>query len=56
MPSNNVYTSDTCQLQCVDNDKTMLAEVLSFKSGKSLSVRVLRQIKLEMKYNNISHV
>ena len=56
MPSNNVYTSDTCQLHCVDNDKTMLAEVLSFKSGKSLSVSVLRQIKLEMKYNNISHV
>ena len=27
----NIYTSDTCKLQCVDNDKTMIAEVLNFK-------------------------
>ena len=56
MPSENVYTSDSCQLQCVDNDKQMIAEVLNFKPGKHLSVSVLRQVKLEMKYNDITHV
>ena len=52
----NVYTSDTCQLQCVDNDKTMIAEVLNFKPSKHLSVSVLRKVKLEMKYNEITHI
>ena len=52
----NIYTSDTCQLQCVDNDKTMIAEVLNFKPNKHLSVSVLRKVKLEMKYNDITHV
>lgn len=44
-------TSDTCQLQCVDNDRSIVADVLSFKEGKYLSVSVMRSVKLEMKYN-----
>lgn len=48
--------SDTCQLQCVDNGKTMVADVLDFRQNKRLSVSVMKSIKLEMRYNERSHV
>ena len=54
--SSRTTTSDTCQLQCVDNDRQMLAEVLDFRPNNYLSVSVLRKVKIQMKYNEITHV
>ena len=54
--SSRTTTSDTCQLQCVDNDRQMLAEILDFRPNNYLSVSVLRKVKIQMKYNEITHV
>ncbi len=48
--------SDTCQLQCVDNGKTMIADVLDFRQQKKLSVSIMKSIKLEMRYNDRTHI
>lgn len=34
----------------------MIADVLNFKQGKYLAVSVMRSVKLEMKYNERSHI
>ncbi len=54
--NNRTTISDTCQLQCADNGKTIIADVLSFNQNKYLSVSVMKSVKLEMKYNERTHI
>ena len=41
---------DTCELYCVDNDKTVVAEVINFRLEDGLTA-YLADSKLVMKYN-----
>jgi hypothetical protein len=41
---------NTAQVTCVDNNKTVTAEVLDFNPQKTLSVSLDRAIKLILKY------
>lgn len=42
---------DTCQVTCEDNGKTVTADVLDFKEGKTLSVSLNKSLKLVMPWN-----
>lgn len=42
---------DTCQVKCEDNGKTVTADVLDFKEGKTLSVSLNKSLKLVMPFN-----
>lgn len=54
----NIKTTiaDTCKLECVDNGKTMIADVLDFRQQKRLSVSVMKSVKLELRYNDRTHI
>ena len=41
---------ETCQVKCVDNGQTVVADVLDFKPGVLLSVSLNKSIKLILKY------
>jgi len=49
-------SEDRCSVQCVDNDKILTGEVLSFKPEQHLSLSIQRSVKLEMRYNAITKV
>ena len=42
---------DTCKVTCVDNGKTMEAEIMAFKRGQYLVVSINQQVRLNMHYN-----
>ena len=42
---------DTAKVTCVDNNETVIAEVLEFKPEVLLSVSLQKTIKLTLKYN-----
>lgn len=48
--------SDTAQIKCVDNNKVMQVDILSFAPQKSLAVSVQKSLKLHMKYNDRTNV
>ncbi len=53
---NRQIISETCQLQCVDNDKTMIADILHFSEKKKLTVSIMKSVKLDMRYNDRTHI
>ena len=42
---------DTAVITCVDNNETVVAEILEFKPNAILSVSLDRKIKLILRYN-----
>lgn len=42
---------DTCNVKCEDNGKTVVADILDFKEGKTLSVSLNKSLKLVMPFN-----
>lgn len=51
MNTRTVY-KDTVELICLENNNTMIAEVLDFKPAYMLVVSVNRQVKVYLRYNN----
>jgi hypothetical protein len=45
------YISETCMVTCEDNNKTVVADLLSFKPNQHLSVSLEKSLKLEMRWN-----
>jgi hypothetical protein len=43
--------SDTVNITCLENNKTVLAEILDFKRAYMLTVSVDRKVKLNLRYN-----
>lgn len=42
---------DTCEIQCIDNGNTVVADVLEFYPEEYLSVSVNRASKITLEYN-----
>lgn len=47
----NVRFDETCKVTCEDNGKVVVADVLDFKEGKTLSVSLNKSLKLVMPFN-----
>jgi hypothetical protein len=45
------YVAETCRVVCEDNDRTMTADILSFKLEQYLAVSLEKSLKLEMRWN-----
>lgn len=46
--------ADTVKLNCIENNQTLDAEILDYRPAYSLTVSVNRQVKVYLKYNNMS--
>lgn len=46
-----VRFEDTCSVVCEDNGRTVTADVLDFKEGKTISVSLNKSLKLVMPWN-----
>lgn len=42
---------DTAEIKCLNNDTTLLAEILDYKHAYMLTVSVDRKVKVSMRYN-----
>ena len=47
------YIDDKCEVRCEDNDKVVVADILNFQEGKSLSVSLNKSLKLIMPFNGM---
>lgn len=45
------YVGDTCEVICEDNGRKMVADVLYYTHGKTLTVSLDKSIKLVMPWN-----
>lgn len=46
--------ADIVKLTCIENNQTLEAEILDYRPAYSLTVSVNRQVKVYLKYNNMS--
>lgn len=47
------YVAETCEVTCIDNNKTVLADILDFKQEKILIISLNKSVKLSMPFNGI---
>ena len=48
--------ADIVKLTCIENNQTLEAEILDYRPAYSLTVSVNRQVKVYLKYNNMSKI